>query len=250
MLRATSAAALMMIVACGGSEPPALVTNAEASAEVEASLAKLATSFIAGDESGAITIAPPSDACVGATVAQPSQPSSGTTTYHFTACHGVTGDVTVAWAIEGPTFHADVLASNLVVDLTNVTSWHASADVTASGAQRTMIWQSSETGTTAARGSVRAFSRDIDATISWTLGASCVDVDGQANGAMDAFHLATRTTSFVACDGACPNAGSELRADDIDHPGVFVSVLYGQGTATYTNERGESFAFVPSCASP
>jgi hypothetical protein len=239
----------MTIVACGGSEPPALVTNAEASAEVEASLAKLATSFIAGDATGAMTIASPSDACITATI-ESSQSTSGTTTYHYASCHGVTGDVTVAWATEGPTFHAEVSASSLVVDGANVASWTASADVTASGAQRTMVWQSSSSGTIAARGSLRAFTRDSDATLSWTLGASCVNVDGQASGAIDVYHLSTRTTSFVACDGACPSAGSALRADDVDHPGVFVRVLYGEGSATYTNESGESFTFVPACASP
>lgn len=249
MLRATHAVALMTIVACGGSDPPPIVTNAEAAATVEASLAKLATSFIGGDATGAMTIAPASDACVTSS-AEPPQQTSGTTTYHFASCHGVTGDVTVAWSTEGPTFHADVSASNLVLAGTNVASWSASADVTASGSRRTMIWQSSASGSIDARGAVRAFSRDVDATISWTLGDTCVDVDGQASGAMDVFHLATRTTSFVACDTACPSPGSALRADDVDHPGVFVRVLYGQGTATYTNERSETFDFVPACAAP
>ncbi len=246
MLRAIHAVALMTI-ACGGSDPPPIVTNAEASASVEASLAKLATTFVGGDGSGAMTIAPASDACVTAS-AEPPQQTSGTTTYHFASCHGVAGDVTVAWSTEGPTFHADVSASNLVVDGASVTTWTASADVTASGSRRTMVWESSASGSIDVRGAVRAFSRDVAATISGTLGDTCVDVDGQASGAVDVYHLETRTTSFVACDTACPSPGSALRADDVDHPGVFVRVLYGQGSATYTNERNETFDFVPACA--
>ena len=234
-----------MLAACSGSSEPPIVADAEASATVEASLAKLATSFVGGDATGAMMIAAPNaDGCVTATVA------STSTTYHYANCDGVTGDVNVAWSISGPTFHADVSASSLVVGTVSLTSWSASADVTASGAQRTMVWQSSASGDVVVRGASRAFSRDVDATLAWTVGASCVDVEGQATGAIDAFHLATRTTSFVACDGACPNAGSVLRADDVDHPGVFVRVLYGTGTASYVNERGEGSSFVPACASP
>lgn len=101
------------------------------------------------------------------------------------------------------------------------------------------------------RGSMRTFSRVVDATLSWTVGAPCVDVDGEASGSVDAFNLSTHTTSFVACASGCPSAGSVVRADDIDHPGVFVRVLYGSGeTATYTNAQNESFSFTPACATP
>lgn len=244
MIRASRCAALVVLAACSGASEPPIVTDAEASAAIETSLANLATRFVGGDATGAMAIASPSEGCVT------SAASSASTTYHYADCDGVTGDVNVAWSVSGPTFHLDVTASSLVVGRVSISSWTASADVTASGAQRTMIWQSTASGSVAMRGAARAFSRDVDATISWTVGESCVDVEGQASGTIDALHLATRTTSFVACDGACPNSGSELRADDVDHPGVFVRVLYGAGTATYVNERGESSTFVPACASP
>ncbi len=244
MIRATRSAALVILAACSGASEPPIVADAEGSATVEANLAKLATSFVAGDATGAMMIAAPNADCVTATVA------SASTTYHYSNCDGITGDVNVAWSMTSPTFHADVSASSLVVGTVSLTSWNATADVTASGAQRTMVWQSSAAGNVVVRGVARSFSRDVDATVSWTVGASCVDVEGQASGAIDAFHLATRTTSFVACDDACPNAGSVLRADDVDHPGVFVRVLYGTGTASYVNERGEGSSFVPACASP
>jgi len=248
------ASIVLACVACSPAVPDQeLLDDGEGSSSVESTLGKLAATFVAGDSSGNMEIAPPNASCVTTTVQEQ------TTVYHFTACDGpyglaqVTGDVTVAWTNASPTFHIDVSASNLVIGNVTLASWTASADVTAQGAQRTMIWQSTASGAVTIRSSSRAFSRTVDATSTWTIGDACIDIDGQAQGTIeksdgDLLHVNTRASSFVACVGSCPNSGSELRADDIDDPGVFVQVLYGSNAATYTNDRGQTYTFVPECA--
>lgn len=243
----------LLFVACSPAPPDQeLLDDAEASSEIESTLGKVAAIFVAGDPSGQIEIATPSESCVTTTIAPQ------TTTFHFASCTGpygltaMTGDVRVDWIDSSPTFHVDITSSNLTIGSVAITSWTASGDVTSQGAARTMIWQSTVSGTVDVHGSSRAFARTIDATSTWTIGAPCIDIDGQAQGTIQASsdvdrHVATRSSSFVAC-GTCPNNGSELRADDIDHPGTFVQVTYGSTGATYTNDRGQTFTFVPRCA--
>jgi hypothetical protein len=249
----------LVCVACSpGAPDEELLDDAEASSSVESMLGKVAATFVGGDASGDMSIAAPSDTCVATA---PSTAIAQETTYHFADCAGpygladVSGDVVVDWMSAGPTFHIDVTSSNLAIGKASITSWTASADVTAQGAQRTMIWQSTASGTVMVRGSPRAFERTIDATSTWTIGDPCIDIDGQAQGTIEKsngtiLHVDTRASAFVACASSCPNSGSELRADDVDDPGTFVQVLYGSSTATYTNDRGQTFTFTPACATP
>ncbi len=239
----------LLFVACSPAPPDQeLLDDAEASSAIESTLGKVAAIFVAGDPSGKIEIASPSASCVTTDVA-PQR-----TTFHFASCAGpyglaaMTGDVQVDWIDSSPTFHVDITSSNLAMGGVAMTSWTASGDVTSQGAARTMIWQSNASGTIDVHGSSRSFQRTVDATSTWTLGTACIDIDGQAHGTIDTSHVDTRASSFVACASSCPNSGSELRADDIDHPGTFVQVTYGSTNASYTNDRGQTFTFVPRCA--
>ncbi len=243
-----------LVCACSSAAPDEeLLEDAQGSSAVESTLGKVAATFVAGDPAGNMSIAPPTNACV--TVAS----AAALSIYHFANCDGpyglakVNGDVAVSWASTSPTFHIEVSSSNLRVGNATISSWTATADVTASGSERTMIWQSSASGTVLVHQSARAFVRTIDATSTWTLGDSCIDIEGAAQGSIEKsngaiLHVNTRASAFVACAESCPNSGSELRADDIDDPGVYVQVLYGSNNATYTNDRGQTYAFVPSCA--
>lgn len=247
-------AIVLICVACSPATPDEeLLDDAEASSAIESTLGKVAATFVGGDATGKMQIASGNGQCLTTTV------SPTETIYHFAQCSGpygltaVSGDVTVDWVDSAPTFHIDVSSSNLTFGGVSITTWTASADVTAEGAARTMIWQSSASGTVKVHGLARAFERTVDATSTWNIGAECIDIDGEAHGSIqtssgDTLHVDTRASSFVACVSSCPSSGSELRGDDVDHPGVFVQVTYGSSAATYTNDRGQTFTFVPSCA--
>ena len=242
-----------LICACSSSAPDQeLLEDGQGSSAVESTLGKVAATFVAGDPSGNMSIAPSTSSCVSVATA------AALSVYHFTNCDGpyglakINGDVAVSWTSSNPTFHIEVSSSNLRVGNATISSWNASADVTASGAARTMVWQSTASGTIVVHESARAFVRTVDATSTWTVGDSCIDIEGQAQGTIEKsngtiLHVNTRSSAFVACGESCPNSGSELRADDVDDPGVYVQVVYGSSNATYTNDRGQTFTFVPSC---
>ena len=255
---------LLVSLACACGASPGveaeLLDAADASSGVEVDLAKL-TAFL-GPDQDAVVSDPPSS-CVTRVAASTNTPAAGQNDYHFAQClltgiGVVSVDVRLAYAITGPALHLDLTASSaLTIDRTTVASWSASADVTESANVTTVVWQSLASGTTAVRQTPRGFSDDASATLKWSAGSTCLDVDGQIAitfEASDGSQLSYSSTlsSFVACappagSAACPEDGSEVRADL--GTGRFIRLRYGANdAASYTNEKGQTFAFVPSCA--
>lgn len=89
--------------------------------------------------------------------------------------------------------------------------YHATAVLTASGLSRTMTWQGALTGVTA-RG--RAFKRTASWTMLWSVGASCVELDGNAEGTVLGRPIDTTVQHYVRCRGECPEADGKITVTD------------------------------------
>ncbi len=243
-----------ILVACSGSNgvDDELLAVADSSSDIDSDLSKLTALFVT-EPVGVATTLP--FGCALASADQANTPNDGQVHYSFTSCAlpgigPVGGAVNVVYTVTGPTLHLDVQASGLDVDRASMSSWSASADVTASGSDRNMVWQSQASGTAQVRQTPRTFTVNGSATLKWSAGSTCLDVDGQANNTFQAsdgspLSFATALSSFVACGSVCPESGSEVRADL--QSGNYVRLQYGQNI--YTNEKGQTFGFVPACAS-
>jgi hypothetical protein len=168
----------------------------------------------------------------------------GTVTYVYAGCSGpwglvhLTGTVTVAYSSTGPDdLTLKFSASNFQINGATLSTWTAEADITASGAQRTMVWTASLAGTTK---SGRDFTRTNDKTITWNVGGAttCVGINGTSDGTISGDDLKTTVVSYQRCTGACPQAGSEITIQN-ETNGKEVDVKYDGGDlATVTLTEG------------
>ncbi len=250
---------LFALVFAGCSGAPSLdeelLDVADASSGIDSDLAML-TSLLVTDSVGVAQSLSFLGCSASASPQAANTPTSGEMGYSFASClvggvGVVNGELHLIYTITGPTLHLDVQASGLTVDRAALASWSASADVTASNNDRSMVWQSQASGTATVHQSSRSFTDSGSATLKWnTTSPSCVDLDGQANDtfqASDGASLAfvTALSSYQACGSSlCPASGSQVRADL--QSGNFVRLQYGEDV--YTNEKGQTFSFVPVCA--
>ncbi len=171
----------------------------------------------------------------------------GKVTYVYASCTGpwglvhLTGTVDVTYSSTGPDqLTLKFSASNFQINGATLTTWTAEADITATGNQRTMVWNASLAGTTK---SGRDFTRTNDKTISWNVGGAttCVAINGTAEGTITGHHLKTTVDSYQRCTAACPQAGSEITILNEDN-GKQVDVKYDGGDlATVTlSQNGKS----------
>jgi hypothetical protein len=167
-----------------------------------------------------------------------------TNTYTFSDCTGpygllhLTGVVTAVWSVHSAdTLDVTLSASNFQVNRATITSWNATATVTASGDSRDMVWAASLSGTT---GSGRSFSRTNNKDIKWTVGEECISISGSSEGTITGLDLKTTITSYSRCAASCPAAGSEIQVTDVTN-GDSVSVKYlGGAEAEFTSVSGTS----------
>ncbi len=136
-----------------------------------------------------------------------------TIAYAFNGCSGklglleITGTVVADYAQSTATelrvlFTADKLKINRAV-----IDWSASANITANGDSRNMVWSGKVHGVT---GSGRALERTNTKTISWTKGTQCITVNGQSQGNLSGRELTTVVENFKRCEGECPEAGGKI----------------------------------------
>jgi hypothetical protein len=161
-------------------------------------------------------------------------------TYVFTSCIGpngiykINGTLTATYAYGSGTLVLDLVGTNLVLNRSTI-DWTAHAEVTASGAARTMTWHGALSGTTA-RG--RDFSRTNDKTVSWSFGAKCYAVSGVSEGNVKDRYVKTEVTGYSRCAGACPAAGGSITVSNANDT-VQVEILFdGTSTATYSTSKG------------
>jgi hypothetical protein len=171
-----------------------------------------------------------------------SDAATQTNTYTFSDCTGpyglvhLTGVVTVVWSnASQSSLDLALSATNFQINRATITSWNATAKISAAGDSRDMLWAASLAGTT---GSGRAFTRTNTKDIKWTVGGSCISINGSSQGTITGLDLDTTITNYSRCEGSCPAAGSEVHVEDITN-GDSVNVEFlGGDSAQFTGVSG------------
>lgn len=169
-------------------------------------------------------------------------PTAGTAKYTFNGCTGpaglfnLRGVVDVTYKIGLNHLTLDLVGNDLQANRATI-DWSAHAEIDANGADRTMTWKASLSGTTA-RG--RDFARSNDKVVKWTVGEPCIGLDGTSQGNVSGRNLKTEVTAFRRCRGSCPDAGGKIVVTNVDK-GVSLEIHYdGTSQATLITPKGES----------
>jgi hypothetical protein len=154
-----------------------------------------------------------------------------TVAYAFNGCTGplglvsITGTVNLSWSVSDGVLKLDYSAQNFQINRATITSWQASATITANGPARTMDWSASLSGVT---GEGRTFTRTNNKVIQWVVDVPCVSVTGQSTGDILKADLQTTIVSWKRCADSCPQAGSEIDVKDLtDGDSLSISYLGG-----------------------
>jgi hypothetical protein len=174
-------------------------------------------------------------------------------TVTFTNCTGpwglvqLNGVVKVTWnEVSATELDLVLSATDFKVNQATITTWTANAKVTSQGDQLTMDWSAHLDGTT---GGGRAFTRTNDKTIQWTVGGSCLTINGTSTGTVTGLDLQTTVTNYSRCQNACPAAGSDITVEDVT-TGATVDLKYlGGSEAQFTSIRGAVTEFSVACGS-
>jgi hypothetical protein len=151
-------------------------------------------------------------------------------TYVFDGCTGplglveLTGTVNVGWQVAGSQLTIDFAAQGFQINRATITSWQATAVVTASGNQRSMTWDAQLSGTT---GGGRTFNRTNEKSLQWTAGVACVSASGQSSGDILGVNLQTDIVTWQRCADSCPQAGSQITVKD--DKGDSIDISYNGG---------------------
>jgi hypothetical protein len=244
------------------------VNGASDSNDTESNVESMTTSFVGGSgSSGTVALSlnggaalSPSGGIVAQTLGDAAKafyvpagcltvtdaPAQSQATYVFADCTGpyglvhITGTVTVGYSSSAANqLTLSYSATGLQINKATV-DWTASADITANGAARTMVW----TGMT---GHGRAISRTNSKTYNWTVGVACLSVTGESDGTVTGNNLKVDVINFSRCADACPASGSEIKITDETTSTVY-DLTYGDGDATYTDSNGDKITFTPLCA--
>lgn len=180
--------------------------------------------------------------CLTVTPGAGATQTEGTVKYEFNGCYGPAGlanirgvvDVTYKATLNHLTL--DLVGTDLQVNRASV-DWTAHAEIDAAGADRTMTWKGSITGTTA-RG--REFSRTNEKVIDWTIGEPCIGLDGVSQGNVSGRNVKTEVNDFRRCRGGCPEAGGSIVVTNLDK-NVSLEIKYdGTNQATLIHPKGET----------
>lgn len=168
-----------------------------------------------------------------------SDSATKTVTYVFDSCAGpngilkLTGTMIATYEVSPDKLVFNITGTNLIVNQSTV-DWSARAEVTASGAARTMVWHGTLSGETA-RG--KAFDRTNDSTLSWRLAERCLALSGVSEGHVRGRYLRTDVTDFKRCQGSCPEAGGRITISN--EAKVKVEIRFdGTSRATYATPKG------------
>jgi hypothetical protein len=124
-------------------------------------------------------------------------------------------------------------ATDLKVGRASVT-FDATATVAQSGPMRTLTWNATVTGTTARN---LAFQTSGTWTLEWTLGGTCVDINGTLAATAAGSSLSITASGLERCDADCPTAGTIL----IKSASISDSISFnGSDVAAFTTSSGTS----------
>ncbi|HVH46602.1 MAG TPA: hypothetical protein VM925_29880 [Labilithrix sp.] len=169
-----------------------------------------------------------------------SDTTARTARYTFDHCIGpnglraVTGVVTATYEASPSQLHLELTASQLSVNRATV-DWTATADITATGGDRTMKWKAQLSGTTAGG---RTFERINEHAISWTLGEACFALEGSSNGRVNGREIRTEIENFRRCRKACPDAGGKVVVTNVAKNKRFELNYDGTNRATFVGPEG------------
>jgi hypothetical protein len=272
---ALSSLVAVVLVACGtkgapatDSESTALAQDGTDTSEVESQVSSIHASLTLA--SGSATGVPKAAALSGAadttaTFYFPSQCltvkplAAGRVEYDFADCTGpwgifrVTGTIVASFSDTAAGLQIDVgglpdggAPAKLQFHNGAQASYQATATITSTGGlQRSMQWTAALSGTTA-RG--RAFMRNASWTTAWTVGESCVTIDGSAQGDVTGRTLDTTVKGFSRCRGECPTAGKVTITNVSASPPRSVEITYDGGdTAAFTGVDGKTYDITLAC---
>jgi hypothetical protein len=167
-------------------------------------------------------------------------PATQTATYTFNRCLGpnglraITGEVKAHYRVAPELLHLELTATDLSVNEA-VVDWSATADVTSTEADRTMVWKAQLAGTSA-RG--RTFSRTNQHTVSWKLGEPCFALSGSSEGEIDKRSIRTEIIDFRRCRRGCPDAGGRIVITNVTKNKSIELRYDGTNTATFVDVKG------------
>jgi hypothetical protein len=180
--------------------------------------------------------------------------ASKTNTYTFTNCTGpwgfskVDGVVTVVWSSTGAdNLTLNFSASNFALNRATISTWKATAVITATGNDRDMQWNGSFSGTT---GAGREFNRVNVKDVKWTVGQQCIDISGQSTGDVTGKDLTTKIITYNRCAAECPEANSEINIQNTDTGNDIDIKFLGGASADVTltaNGKSESIDVLAPC---
>jgi hypothetical protein len=171
-----------------------------------------------------------------------------TVTYTFTDCAGpngifkIRGTVVATYATAPGKLTLNLVGNDLIVNRSTI-DWTATAEITNTGADRSMHWKGALSGTTP-RG--KTFSRTNDKVVTWRFGERCFGVSGVSEGQVRDRFLRTEIADFRRCQGGCPEAGGRITISNANK--VKVEITFdGTKRATYTSPKGQT-TFELACA--
>ncbi len=181
-----------------------------------------------------------------------SDPTSHTATYTLDRCFGpwglarVSGIVTATYALStvggASVLHIDASSDSIRFDKATAT-YHATATVTARDLDREMAWSGEITGTTA-RG--RALHRIAHWDAKWSVGQSCVRLDGSADGDVTGRGLTTTVSGYVRCKGECPRAGGDVTIRE-KSTGRSIDIAFTGGDRAVVSDNGKTYDVSLAC---
>jgi hypothetical protein len=253
-------------------DPTLLAQDGADTSAVETDTEVLTSSLVSASSSGALTLASASDlgggelapADVGDAVTAfffprgcltvTNDAASHTATYTFgneahPTCSGpnglaqIAGVVTVTYDARPDALVLDLVGSDLRFRSATI-DYSAHAQISATGADRTMRWRATLSGTTA-RG--RDFSRKNEITVSWKIGERCFGLEGASEGTVKGRTLRTEIESYARCAGSCPEAGGKITITNVT-TGTSVEIDFdGSAQASYSASNGARGSFPLLC---
>jgi hypothetical protein len=171
-------------------------------------------------------------------------------TYAFDGCTGpwgllrLTGTVIARYSQTASGLMVEVTADDMRANRATV-DYRATATIRGDAAgNRTMVWKGQLGGSTA-RG--RAFQRTTDWTVRWTLGNSCIALDGQAEGNLTGRPIRTKVEDFHRCRGECPQRGGVVTVTNTATGKELRIEFEGGNRATFIGANGRETSIVLAC---
>jgi hypothetical protein len=183
------------------------------------------------------------------------QAAARSVTYTFDHCTGpsglraVTGVVKGEYALGAGTIHLELTADDLSVNDATL-DWSATADISASDADRTMTWKATLSGVSAGG---RTFSRSNQHTISWRLGEPCFSFSGSSEGeirkkgASEGREIRTEISDFRRCRRSCPDAGGVIAITNVSKNRRVELRYDGTNRATFVGPGGKETTIALLC---